>query len=603
MLMHFKKIFPIFIILSIVLTQISADEFFPKENWKDQPSPLASPNAKVGGEMSVYAGPYPKSLNYYIDNNSFAFQVFTSMYDSLLGKNPVTAEYEPMIAERWSISEDKKVFTFWLDKRAKWSDGKPITAYDVAWTFQTIMDPKNLTGSHKVALENFFPPEVIDERTIKFTAKEVHWRNLLALGTLNILPKHAFEKQDFNKINFEFPVVSGSYKLGEIKEGLFLKIERRDDWWLNSAERFRNTGNFQTIIFKFFEERENAFEAFKKGLIDIFPVYTARLWINETKGEKFDKNWIIKQKIYNYQPASFQGFAMNMRRAPFDDIRVRKAMAYLLDREKMNRTLMYNQYAMHCSYFEDLYSPEKPCKNEMFNFDKEKARALLKEAGWKVNPQTGFLEKNGQKFSFQFLAREASTEEKFINIYAEDLKDVGIAFKIDQKDWTAWIKDMDEFNFDMTWAAWGSVIFKDPESMWASTEADRKSGNNITGFKDPQVDALIEKQKTIFDVNERNAICREIDAIVTSQCPYVLLWGINHVRLLYWNKFGTPPTVLSKYDNEDSAYWYWWYDEDSAEDLTSAMETDEYLPGRKTSVYFDEEFTRLEQPRKNDGNN
>ena len=587
--MWIKRIFPLFIVLIVATTQISADEFFPKENWKDQPNPLASPDAKVGGEISTYAGQYPKSLNAYLDNNSFTADVFSSMYDTLLTLHPITAEYEPMIAERWSISDDKKTFTFWIDKRARWSDGEPITAYDVQWTFQTIMDPKNLTGAYKVSLEKFFPPEVIDERTIKFQTKEVHWRNLLALGGLNILPKHAFEKQDFNKINFEFPVVSGPYKLGEINEGLFIKIQRRSDWWLSSAKRFQNTGNFQAIIFKFFEERENAFEAFKKGLIDMYPVYTARLWVNETKGEKFEKNWIIKQKIYNYEPASFQGFAMNMRRPPFDDIRVRKAMAYLLDREKMNRTLMYNQYTMHCSYFEDLYSKDNPCKNPVFDFDKEKARALLKEAGWKANPETGFLEKNGQRFSFKFLLSDSSTE-KFISIYAEDLKDVGIELKVDNKDWTAWIKDMDEFNFDMTWAAWGSVIFKDPESMWASKEADRESGNNYTGFKDSKVDALIEKQKTIFDVNERNAICREIDTIVTSQCPYVLLWRINYVRLLYWNKFGTLPTVLSKYANESSAYWYWWYDKDSAEDLTNAMEKSEYLPGRKASVFFDEEF-------------
>ncbi len=90
--------------------------------------------------------------------------------------------------------------------------------------------------------------------------------------------------------------------------------------------------------------------------------------------------------------------------------------------------------------------------------------------------------------------------EKFINIYAEDLKDVGIELKIDKKDWTAWGKDMDEFNFDMTWAAWGSVIFKDPESMWASKEADRRSEIIIRVSKTRKLMLLIEKQKTIFDV-------------------------------------------------------------------------------------------------------
>ena len=152
----------------------------------------------------------------------------------------------------------------------------------------------------------------------------------------------------------------------------------------------------------------------------------------------------------------------------------------------------------------------------------------------------------------------------------------------------------DRFNFDMTWAAWNSGLYKDPEDMWASREATRKSGNNITGFQDPEVDALIEKQKTIFNVAERHAICRQIDALVTAKCPYVLLWNLDYVRLLYWNKFGMPPTVLSKYGDADSALWLWWYDEDSAADLEAAMNKGSFLPPRPAEVGFDETFKRPE---------
>ena len=157
------------------------------------------------------------------------------------------------------------------------------------------------------------------------------------------------------------------------------------------------------------------------------------------------------------------------------------------------------------------------------------------------------------------------------------------------KDWAAWAKDMDEFNFDMTWAAWGAGIFKDPEHMWASREA-RRQGSNITGFSNPEVDVLIEKQKTIFDIRERHAICRDIDRRVTGDYPYILLWNINYTRLLYWNKFGVPPTILGKYANESSAPWLWWYDEDSSADLQDAMKTGTALPPRKDKMVFDEVF-------------
>jgi microcin C transport system substrate-binding protein len=255
----------------------------------------------------------------------------------------------------------------------------------------------------------------------------------------------------------------------------------------------------------------------------------------------------------------------------------------------MNITLMYSQYFLHKSYFEDLYTKQDLCPNILVKLDRKKARDLLSQAGWVVNPKTGFLEKNNKRFSFKFLTRDASSE-KFLAIYAEDLKNVGIELTIDKKDWAAWARDMDEFNYQMTWAAWGAGIFKDPEGMWSSKEATRKGGSNITGFENSLVDELIKKQKSIFDVAKRNEIYRKIDQIVYNAFPYVLLWNINYTRLLYWNKFGVPDTVLSKYGDESSAYWYWWLDEDSAADLSDAMKNRLPLPQREPTIYFADFF-------------
>ncbi len=577
---------PVFALLLVVLPALSAGDF-PGPGWKRRADPVASPLAVPGGQITEFLGPSPKSLNYYLDNNVFSARVFGAMYETLIDMNSQTLEYEPALAEQWSISADKKTFTFRLDTAAKWSDGTPITAADVAWTYKTILAPENLTGVHKISLERLNPPEVLDSRTIRFTAKEVHWQNLGACGGFHILPKHIFGGRDFNKINFEFPVVSGPYRLGEIKEGISLSLERRADWWRRDWVSLRNTGNFQTIKYRFYEDRVNAFEAFKKGDIDMYPVYTARLWMKETNGDRFRRNWIVKQKIYNHHPIGFQGFAMNLRRPPFDDVRVRKAMAHLVDRRTMNRTLMYDQYFLHRSYFEDLYDSAHPCPNELTEFDREAARNLLAAAGWRVNPENGILAKDGRTFEFTFLSRSPSSE-RFLAIYDEALKDVGIRMKIEKKDWAAWAKDMDEFNFDMTWAAWGAGLFKNPEPMWASKEANRKGGSNITGFSDRRVDELIEKQKAIFDVSERHAICRRIDRLVYEQFPYVLLWNINYVRLLYWQKFGTPDCVIGKYSTEDSSYW--WEDEDAIAELEDAIANQDMLPPRPAVVRYDQIF-------------
>ena len=564
---------------------------FPKASWRDEPDPIASPDAIPGGEIRYAAAQPPKSLNAYLDNNTFSAMVFGSLYETLLWSNPLTGDYEPGLAKSWTISENKRVFTFTLDEMARWSDGKPVTAEDVRWTFDRLMDPASQTGPVKVTLQTFAktPPEILDERTIRFTASETHWRNLGAAGGFEIMPKHAFEGGDFNKVNFFFPVVSGPYALGAMREGVELRLERRDDWWARARTATRGTMNFQTVVFRFFAEQENAFEAFKKGEIDVYPVYTARIWATETSGPKFDSNWIVRRRVRNHHPTGFQGFAMNLRRPPFDDVRVRRAMAYALNREKMNATLMYGEYFLHKSYFEDLYDRFHPCDNTEYGFDKDKARELLAEAGYEPDPETGLLRKNGAPLSFTFLTRDGSSD-KFLAPYAEDLRDIGVEMKIERKDWAAWSRDMDDYNFDMTWAAWSSGLFKDPEGMWSSAEADRPGGNNITGFRSADVDRLIERQKSVFDLRERNDICRLIDALVTDQVPYVLLWNTDSIRLLYWDKFGTPPTVLSKFGDERSLLTYWWADEDSRADLEAAMADGEALPPRPDVVDFDAAF-------------
>ena len=143
--------------------------------------------------------------------------------------------------------------------------------------------------------------------------------------------------------------------------------------------------------------------------------------------------------------------------------------------------------------------------------------------------------------------------------------------EIATKDWSAWAKDMDEYNFDMTWAAWSGSLFKDPEQLWSSKEGTQPGSSNITGFANQRVDELIEAQKSVFMVQERNEINRQIDAILVQEFPYALLWNIDYTRLLYWNKFGTPPKILGRFGGDPESLW--WLDPDREEELAEAMET------------------------------
>src|SRR5690606_3446517 len=123
--------------------------------------PVGDPKAVRGGQLVLHTAEFPKSFNYYVNNAADAATVFNLIYDSLMELHPTTLEFMPLIAKSWEISADKKVFTLHLDPRAKWADGKPITAYDIQFTYDTIMNPKNLTSVQRMAISRFKPPEVI----------------------------------------------------------------------------------------------------------------------------------------------------------------------------------------------------------------------------------------------------------------------------------------------------------------------------------------------------------------------------------------------------------------------------------------------------------
>jgi len=562
-------------------------ETFPKKGWVKQPDALASPEAVKGGVFRFWAGPYPKSFNYYLDQSPASIASFNLMYESLLGANPITRALEPSLAESWTISEDKKVFTFKLDPRARWSDDQLITAEDVEWTFNTARDPKSLTGQIQAQLERFERMEIVDSHTVRFYAREASFLNIYIASGFDILPKHSMQGKEFNRINFEFPVVSGPYRIEELKEGTSLTMLRREEWWRKDNPDVRNLYNFDRLKLVFYSDREDAYAAFRKGIFDYYPVYTSHRWHHQTSGELFEKNWLIKQQVFNHQPLALQGNAMNLQRPLFKDVRVRRAMAHLYDRRRMNKTLMYNAYALHRSYFEDVYDAEHPNPHPVLEFDPKKAGQLLEEAGWKIDPKSGYREKNGQKFSFTFLSR-SSSQDKFLAIFNEALEAAGVKMRIDRKDWAAWSRDVDEKNFDMTGAAWGPSYPKNPENLWASKEADRTASPNYAGFKDKEVDALIEKHSVELDLKKRQELLRQIDAVLVEQVPYILGWYSDNVRLLYWNKFGTPATILDKYSNERSAYLYWWYDADRSEELEEAMKNGWMLPEEPGVVRFDE---------------
>jgi len=547
--------------------------------------PVANTEAKAGGVYTTWGSSFPKSLNMYLDYNSFSAEVMGYLFEPLIALHSTENKPVGMLASKWHISDDKKTFTFTIHPKAMWSDGTPITAQDVQFYYDVIMNPQNLTPIFRVDLQRFERPVIIDDHTIKISANESHWRNFWTAAGLTAFPRHRWKDVDFNTQNFEFPVVSGPYRLKEVKKGRFITLERRKDWWGRVKRYNQNKYNFAQIKYKFMEDRVKALEAFKKGVFDAYAIYTSSIWIKQTEFDAVKKGWVARQRIFNKEPKGFQGLAINLREDKFSDVRVRQALCHLLNREKMNQQLMYNQYFLLNSFYPDLYPDNINPTTPVIAFNPEKARKLLKEAGWKVG-NDGLLRKNGIPFTISFLSYSA--DQRHLSIYIEDLKKVGIQASIEQLTLSTFRKRIDNHDFDMVWMAWGASRLRDPEASWHSKTADQNASNNITGVKDGVIDSLIELQKTELDIDVRNDILKQIDARLVEIVPYVFLWQSDNNRILYWRRFGMPEYVFDKYNREDIIGTYWFIDPEKEKNLNTAMKENASLPERNGDIYYKE---------------
>ena len=553
--------------------------------------PIASTDATHGGSFSSWPGDYPKSLNEWLDYNSFSVEVSALMFEPLVELHSTEDHPVGDLAESWDVSADKKTYVFHLNPAAKWSDGTPVTAADVQFYYDVIMNPKNLTSLFRVDLARFSRPDVLDAHTLRITAKEAHWKNFWVAGSMCAFPRQTWTNVDFNTINFDFPVVDGPYALDEVKTNRSIRLKRRGDWWGRVQKYNQHKYNFDYLVFKSMEDRTKALEFLKTGGFDEYFIYTAKIWAQDTNFPQVQKNWVIRQNIYNQIPKTFQGFAMNMQKPLFQDIKVRQALAYLLDRQLMNQKLMFNQYFLLNSYFPDLYPGDSNPDIPVTPYDPDKARELLKEAGWQVGAD-GILAKNGQQLDITILHFEGS-DLRHLNIYIQDLKQVGIQAHVEIVSEATWTKRVDNHEFDMVWANWEAVRLRDPEPMWSSKTANDIAGENWCAFGDPQVDQLIGAQRTEMDLGKRNEINKQIDQRLMTLSPYVLLWQSASQRVLYWNRFGTPKYVLSKYcDNGEAGgpeydpLVYWWFDPVKSAALDDAMKRDVPLPPEPAEVHY-----------------
>lgn len=543
------------------------------------------PDIDPNGQLTLHTSEFPKSFNAFVNNSSDASAVFDLVYATLLEMDYNTLEYKPLIAESWTISPDKKEFTFKLNPDAKWSDGKPITAHDIKFTYDLIMDPQNMTSVMRLYYSRLNPPEVIDDYTVKMTVKTVHFKNFEMVAGFNVLPKHLMEGKDFNKdFNMSLPGGSGPYDLTEVKEGRYYVLSRKKDYWADRLPHRHQTYNFGKIKYKVMD-RNLAFEAFKKGEFDFYDEIMPKRWVTETNSEHFTNNWIVKQKIYNYAPRGFLGLAFNMRKPLFQDLRVRKAIALLLDRKTILNKIYYDLYKPLNSYFPSLYGPNEK-QPPFLDYNIDQARELLKQAGYDRMDNTGYLiDRNGRRLEFTIIYA-IEDYEKDLTIFKESCKKAGVNLILKRLSWATLIKEMDQYNFDMVRIGWTGVLFPDPEQLWHSKHISERGGSNLPGFKNDEIDGYIDSLPANFDVQSRIQILKKMDRTIAKEIPYVLLWERDYSWLFYKNIFGKPKTVTQKYTL--GIIKYWWIDPVKVKKYQEAVKLKKALPKEPEEIHYDE---------------
>jgi len=553
---------------------------FTGEGWQTNTEfdMVGDPRAVEGGRLREYIPDFPGTLRLFgfgpESNTQLNLQLSGLVYESLLGLDPMTYDYVPALATHWQISDDKLAYRFRIDPNARWSDGTPVVADDVVATWHFAMDKGLQSPSLQLSFGKFDPPVAESKYIVRVTTNQLNWRNFLYFSGLPILPAHVLADIDgeayLRDYNFKLLPGTGPYTLDEadIDKGNSVTIRRRSDYWAEAYRRNVGLHNFDEIREVVVREQNLAFEMFKKGDLDYYYFYVSRMWVEETNFDRIERGLIQKRKIYNSNPVGVQGLAFNTRRSPYDDIRVRKALALLMDRDTLIEKLFYGEYAPMTSYY--AATPYENPSNPRNEYDPEQALALLAEAGWDSRDSEGRLTRDGQPLVIELLYSQQGSE-LWMTVFQEDLRRVGIGLNLRLATPETLFKLVMEREFDLVSMAWGGLEFPNPETSFHSSLADPDNTNNITGFKNSRVDELCAAYDKMFNIDERVAAIQEIDSILANEYHYILAWQAPFHRIAYWNTFGHPEGILSKSGDQTDIASLWWIDPEREARLAEAM--------------------------------
>lgn len=481
-----------------------------ENNTTEQTTSASEP---VDGDWLVYhLGAEPATLNPITASDAYESTVNNGkVYETLIERNNETLELEPLLAESWEISEDKLKYTFKIREGIKWHDGVPFTSEDIVFSYKTIMNPKVDSPQLRAYFQEIEDVKAIDDLTVEFTYARPYFLALEFCGGMPIVPKHIFDKGDFNTNPAgRDPIGTGPYKFDKWTTGREIVLDKNPNYWGEKPK-------LDKIVFKIITDNTVAFQVLKREELDVSGL-TPIQWERQTNTPSFEDNF---DKLAYFTP-NYSYIGWNSKRPFFADKDVRTALTHLVNRDLILEKILYNLGAIVTNPFY-INSPEYDKSITPLDYNPEKAEALLEKAGWIDHDGDGIRDKDGVKFTFEFLIPGGSeTGEKIATILKEELDNMGIQMDIRKTEWAVFTTRLTERNFDAVTLAWSMGVESDPYQIWSSTQAE--SGSNFIGFKNEEVDKLIEEARTEFDRDKRIELYNRFAQIVHEEQPYTFLF-------------------------------------------------------------------------------
>jgi microcin C transport system substrate-binding protein len=490
------------------------------------------------------------------------------------------------LAQTIELPADKMWVAFELRPEAKFSDGTPVTAEDVAWTYRTLLEQGR--PSFRIQMADVKDVVVESPRRVVFHFNSNENRELpLILGGLPVMPKHFFDGRDFTRPLTDPPIGSGPYRIASFELGRSVTYARRPDWWAADLPTGRGTNNFDRVRVEYFRDSTVAMEAFKAGQIDLRSENISKNWATAYEFPAVGRGLVKKHDFPHHLPTGIQGYAMNTRRAVFANPLVRQAMAEVFDFEWANKNLFYGTYTRTTSYFSnsDLASSGIPQGDELKLLEpyrkalppalftepfrlpvtdgsgnnREQLRhalELLRQAGWSVKERK-LVDANGEPMSFTILLSDPSLERVALP-YVQSLQKIGIEARVRTVDPAQYQHLTDDFDFDMIMMIYPESDVPGNELRdYFSCAASKALGSfNTPGICDPATDALVEKMITAQDRDTLKTAAHALDRVLLWRWYMVPNWDSRTFHVAYWDRFGHPDTPIREGFNFDT----WWVD-------------------------------------------